>query len=100
MKGQIFYRSIATRKEDKSAKGKENVRKIKKTRRKKNDANRSRQPHLALVSRLGRRGQLIHAGITTAITEAQIVPPYSRGALERSKPVGICGRARSDLGGL
>lgn len=50
MKGEIFYRSIATRKEDKSARGKENVRKIKKTRRKKKDANRRWQPHLALVS--------------------------------------------------
>lgn len=61
MKGEIFYRSIATRKEDKSAKGKENVRKIKKTRRKKTDVNRSRQLHLALVSWLGWQGQLIQA---------------------------------------
>lgn len=53
MKGKIFYRPIATRKEDKSGWGKENVEKIKKSMRKKNDINITRQFHLASVSWLG-----------------------------------------------
>lgn len=101
MKGEIFYRSIATRKEDKSAKGKENVRKIKKTRRKKNDANRSRQLHLALVSWLQRQGQLIQAGKQ----QAPVLVRWSISFCHRGtdsnaiftwslrEKVGICGRA-------